>query len=457
MRRATFLTERLADMQSWRSGLLRQIERVGTFLRDHRFLTDETAAALDRAEQAVKGLRLTIAFVAEAGRGKTELINALFFAGGGRRLLPAGPGRTTRCVTEIRFDRGVQTSVRLLPIETRENPMRLDDLLADDAHWRVIPFDADNPDSTQRALAALSEAKRISFADAVALGLHAEGVAVPADETQSTMVDVPRWRYAVINFPHPLLDSGLVIIDTPGLAAFTSEPELARQRVPSADAILMLLDANKPVGKADLAIWRDHLGAGSGPQRTAASASAESTPTRLVVLNKIDLLQTPGDAVPDSTRMLMQQIDERTRLTAELLRIDPIRVIAISARLGIAGRLAGEPDSDIRSRLYLLERALSEGLPTRRQDALTATLSPILEDALESAQQMLDDDRFETLERLRELTQLRAKNEKLGASIGSQTTLRQDRLDAALKELRSVRNVHAKLGDQLSSLANVEL
>ncbi|HEX4857498.1 MAG TPA: hypothetical protein VFV17_00675, partial [Usitatibacteraceae bacterium] len=47
--------------------------------------------------------------------------------------------------------------------------------------------------------------------------------------------------------------------------------------------------------------------------------------------------------------------------------------------------------------------------------------------------------------------------EKLGASIGSQTTLRQDRLDAALKELRSVRNVHAKLGDQLSSLANVEL
>jgi hypothetical protein len=37
---------------------------------------------------------------------------------------------------------------------------------------------------------------------------------------------VPAWRHAVINYPHPLLKRGLVVIDTPGLNAIGAEPEL---------------------------------------------------------------------------------------------------------------------------------------------------------------------------------------------------------------------------------------
>ena len=33
------------------------------------------------------------------------------------------------------------------------------------------------------------------------------------------MVEVPLWRHAIINLPHPLLKQGLVILDTPGLNA----------------------------------------------------------------------------------------------------------------------------------------------------------------------------------------------------------------------------------------------
>ena len=36
-----------------------------------------------------------VAFVAEFSRGKSELINAIFFADAGQRVLPATPGRTT--------------------------------------------------------------------------------------------------------------------------------------------------------------------------------------------------------------------------------------------------------------------------------------------------------------------------------------------------------------------------
>lgn len=38
-------------------------------------------------------------------------------------------------------------------------------------------------------------------------------------------VEIPRWRHAIINFPHPLLQQGLVILDTPGLNAVGTEPE----------------------------------------------------------------------------------------------------------------------------------------------------------------------------------------------------------------------------------------
>ena len=285
MSRTPAITERLAELQSWRFGLSGQITRVTDFLRTHDFLTPNLDAALNDALANVTAQNVTVAFIAEAGRGKSELINALFFADLGRRLLPSGPGKGTRCVTELRFDRDVQTSVRLLPIETRESPKSLDELLKDESLWRSILFDSDSPESTARALAALSETKRISLSDAVAWGLHGEGVAIPAGEANATLVDVPRWRHAVVNFPHPLLDAGLVIIDTPGLAAFVSEPELARKRVPNADALLLVLDVTQGITKPDLAIWKDHLG---GARHFRDREKEDPRQLRLVVMNKID-------------------------------------------------------------------------------------------------------------------------------------------------------------------------
>src|SRR3977135_2757682 len=45
--------------------------------------------------------KLVVAFVAEFSRGKSELINAVFFADFGQRLLPTTAGRTTMCPTEL--------------------------------------------------------------------------------------------------------------------------------------------------------------------------------------------------------------------------------------------------------------------------------------------------------------------------------------------------------------------
>ena len=47
------------------------------------------------------------------------------------------------------------------------------------------------------------------------------------------LVEVPRWRHAVINFHTHCLSKGLVILDTPGLnAPIGAEPELTLVATP---------------------------------------------------------------------------------------------------------------------------------------------------------------------------------------------------------------------------------
>ena len=50
-------------------------------------------------------------------------------------------------------------------------------------------------------------------------------------------VEIPCWRHALVNYPHPLLKKGLVILDTPGLNALGTEPELTLSMIPSAHAV----------------------------------------------------------------------------------------------------------------------------------------------------------------------------------------------------------------------------
>ena len=452
------ITERLADLQSWRNGIDGLILGVRDFLRTHDFLTPSLESGLNAASAQVANERVTITFVGEMSRGKSELINGLFFPDLGRRLLPSGPGKSTRCVTELRFNRNIKTGLTLLPIETRESSKRLTELRSDESQWRPIFFDADNPDSVARALAALSETKRISLTDAVARGLHGEGIAVN-DRGEAAMVDVPRWRYAVVNFPHPLLDAGLVIIDTPGLAALSLEPELARERVPDADALIMVLDITQGVAKSDLTAWQDQPGSVRNFRERAQEHEKENDEfrqIRLVVLNKIDALEVTQHAdAQETNRELLRAIDRRVRDAAELLRIDPMRVVAVSARQGLMGKFNQDNDQIIKSRLYQLERELGANLPKNRQTALTADVLATLSGALEFAQAQLDSQRYDTLDGLSRLSTLREKNQMLMQSVVSQAGARHDRLDAALKEVRRTKSIHARLGEELARIVDV--
>jgi phage shock protein A len=446
-----FLTSRLADFLSWREGLDSQIETMRHALMLHELIDAEAKQQLDTLQARVRDERLTIAFVAEAERGKSELINALFFAERGKRLIPSGPGRTTLCVTELRFDRDLPVGVRLLPIETRESPSRFSELLADATLWKTIPFVYEDSESIQRALGSLSEIRRVTLGEAVAWGLHGEAIArLPSGG--GGLVDVPRWRHSIINMPHPLLQAGLVVLDTPGASALAAEPELSQHRVPEADCVAFVLDAKEGISKADLALWKDYLGGSLSKFGAGFGRAPETTPTnRLVILNKIDALYEEGRANSD----VLREIDNQVTNAADLLKVDPIRVIPLSARMGFMGKTSGDRDTLVRSRLYQLERGITRELSSARQVSLSSEAQRVLSDCLAAAQGALDEWRYTLLGQLRELGDLREKNQRIVGNLAETTSTKQHNLQAAARELRGLRAIHARLGEELSVIVDV--
>src|SRR5689334_22191253 len=88
--------------------------------------------------ELLKSERLRIALVGEFSRGKTELLNAIFFANFKQRLLPSTAGRTTMCPTELGYDENAPASIRLLPIETRKTSTTISEYKATPVHWTTI-------------------------------------------------------------------------------------------------------------------------------------------------------------------------------------------------------------------------------------------------------------------------------------------------------------------------------
>jgi hypothetical protein len=83
----------LDALADWRRSLDRRIVELARFLGEHELLDGPPAEAAESLRQRLASDKLVVAFVAEFSRGKSELINAIFFADTGRRVLPATPRR----------------------------------------------------------------------------------------------------------------------------------------------------------------------------------------------------------------------------------------------------------------------------------------------------------------------------------------------------------------------------
>jgi len=314
------LVEKFQEYSTWRFALTRAIEGYRTWLRNGQLIDRETETRIARLLAKLAEDRLTIAFVAEFSRGKSELINAIFFADYGRRILPSAAGRTTMCPTELMYDESLPPSIRLLPIETREHHATTADYRALPDEWQVHPLDPGSGDGMLAAFKQVSLTKRVPVAEAQRYGLHdAKDLDHQALVDEDGMVDISMWRHAIVNFPHPLLAQGLVILDTPGLNAIGTEPELTLNLIPNAHGVVFILAADTGVTKSDNEVWRQHIGG-----RNKAG--------RMVVLNKIDSLW--DDLTP--RHEIDAMIDRQVESCAKTLDIDAGRIYPVSAQKGLS-------------------------------------------------------------------------------------------------------------------------
>lgn len=156
---------------TWKRDLIREITRYRSWLAHNRLSSEAVDARLERALRVLRTDHITLAFVGEYSRGKTELINSLFFSSYGQRILPSRAGRTTMCPTELLFDpRSERSYIRLLPIESRLEDTSIAQLKRTSRLWLNLPLDPRDPQSMAEAFAQVAQTKTVPVEQAIALG-----------------------------------------------------------------------------------------------------------------------------------------------------------------------------------------------------------------------------------------------------------------------------------------------
>ena len=354
-----FETE-IARYNRWREDLTQSVHAYHDWLEANSQLdVQQSIRFYDLLENLNKG-RLMLAFLAEFSRGKSELINALFFASFKERLLPSDVGRTTMCPTEIFHDPSEEPYLKLLSVETRYRDESISQLKNMPVEWSKVRLNVNSAADMKKALKALADTKKVYALEARMLGLAPmlnEKGELPGEEE---LVEVPAWRYAMINYPHPLLSNGLSILDTPGLNALGMEPELTVSTIPNAHAVLFLLSIDTGVTKSDLEIWDRYVRPG--------------LPQKVAVLNKVDLmwdeLKTPAEIEKAVARMV--------ETTAQHLQLPKERIFAISAQKGLLGKIREDAGLVKKSGIDVLEKFLADEIvPMKRQILCKAVVGEI--------------------------------------------------------------------------------
>ncbi len=423
--------EQFEQHGAWRREFARQLKQLGDWMTTHELMDAAVQERLQRLEDQVRTDKVMVAFVAEFSRGKSELINAIFFADYGRRIMPASAGRTTMCPTELGYDPSVAPCLRLLPIDTRLQLKSLAEWRLKPDRWVEVALDIHDAGQIAKALEKVAQVSRVSVDDARAMGFwHDELPDENPSQDAQGMVEVPMWRHALINMPHPLLKQGLVILDTPGLNAVGAEPELTVNLIPQAHAVVFILGADTGVTRSDLSIWREHL-----------VSTPESTEARLVVLNKIDTL---WDTL-NSPQQIQEQLERQCQTSAEMLGVRLDQVVPVSAQKGLVAKIACDDVMLEASGLPVLEEALAKGIMGQRQAILRSAIGAGIAGLRAETSRVLNIRRRDLDDQMLELRSLRGKNAAVIGSMRNRIEQEQREFDLSATKIHAVRAVHLKL------------
>ena len=434
------LAHQVEAYHQWKKELIRQISRYRLWLQDNDLYSEDVSERIRRGVELLIEDELTIAFVGEYSRGKTELINALFFSEYGQRMLPSQAGRTTMCPTELFFDRANGSNyLKLLPIETREQDLSLQELRRHPEHWIRYELDEEDPDTMRAVLAEVARVRSVTPQQARKFGFSES--MLEADRENPGHVLIPTWRSAQISIRHPLFERGLRILDTPGLNALGSEPELTVSLLPAAHAILFLLSADTGVTASDMTIWKEHIDTEDADHRAG----------RFAVLNKIDTLWDelqPAEQVQEG-------IDRVRHYTANQLGLKDEDVIPVSAKQGLTAKARDDDALLERSELPQLERLLVGRILKQKEELITQSLINDLLGMLQNSQAAMQS-RLASLEEERQACTGNAVDRQALRRLADRAQNDYDFYYRKLITLRSSRRLMQSQGDILMEMVSEE-
>jgi hypothetical protein len=198
--------------------------------------------------------------------------------------------------------------------------------------------------------------------------------------------------------------------------------------------VLFILAADTGVTQSDMAIWREHICAGGMARRG-----------RMVVLNKID---GQWDELK-SAEEIEAEIRKQVETSADILELPASQVFPVSAQKGLVAKINGDSALLERSRLPLLEAALSrELIPAKREIVCEGTESEF-GDVSRRVRSLLDSRLVGLREQLTELTELRGKNKGVVEYMMGKVRAEKDEFESGLQRYYAVRSVFSTLTNNL--------
>src|SRR5258706_15173079 len=284
--------------------------------------------------------------------------------------------------------------------------------------WSKIRLSTNSAANMKKSLKALADTKRVYALEARMLGLAPmmnEKGELPGEEE---LVEVPAWRYAMINYPHPLLSNGISILDTPGLNALGMEPELTVSTIPNAHAVLFLLSIDTGVTKSDMEIWDRYVKPG--------------LPQKIAVLNKIDITWDELKTQTEIDHAIARMVDT----TATQLKLSKERIFPLSAQKALVGKIKGDAELVKKSGIEALERFLADEIvPMKRQILCKAVLNEIggmMMSSPPSVGKKQDANKAESVE----LSGLGGKSREAVQKLGQTITAEKNAYNSALAEYK---------------------
>ena len=427
-------TQRLRAYKTWRDDLSDAIRSYQSWIESQGYTDGVEDLRTYELIEEIQSDKLTVAMAGEFSRGKTELLNAIFFAEFKQRLMSSGAGRTTMCPTELGYNEKEEASIRLLPIETRKTSLAIAEYKRTPIHWTTLHIlKPDSADEVRAAFLETTRTKKVHIREAQELGLYdPERNRRQSDVPADGMVEIPVWRHAIINYPHPLLKQGLVILDTPGLNAIGTEPELTFSMLPNAQVILFVLGADAGVTKSDFDVWSQHV------RKTQRGGL-------LVALNKIDVMWDELLDEPTVAANIARQVEG----VAQTLQVDKKWVLPVSAQKGLVGRIQADAKLLEKSGLLLLEERLAQDLIPARHALIRNRVVHEMSARVENSHHLIKSKLSANQEQLNQLKQLGNKNLDAIHKLVSHVRAEKQKYD---KELEGFQVTRAALTQQANAL-----